>query len=174
MIPFSTAYATASRMRSQHLHACDSESLELQIGDRRLDHARLHAQLDERFDVGSHSAREAPDLGRQAGVGDQLDGVPVVLRHAGEPGLDALDARVGEPARDLELLLRVEDDADGLFAVAERRVVEADLRLEGKRIVDFAGPDAHRKSSGNVPSRSGPSLVIRKLSSRRRPPPPSQ
>jgi isopropylmalate/homocitrate/citramalate synthase len=53
-----------------------------------------------------------------------------------------------EPARELELVLRAEHDADGLLAVAQRRVVEADLRVEAVRIVQMAGPERHRKSSG--------------------------
>ena len=35
-----------------------------------------------------------------------------------------------EQPRDLELLLRVEHDADGLLAVAQRRVVEADAAVD--------------------------------------------
>ncbi len=115
----------------QHLLARHAERPELELRDRRLDHAGRHAELDERLDVGLNGAREAPDLGVETGPGDQLDGLPVVGRDPREAGLDPLDAGLRERAGDLELLLRHEDDADRLLTVPERRVVEADLRLQG-------------------------------------------
>src|SRR5213078_926551 len=78
---------------------------------------------------------------------------------------------------DLELLLRVEDDADGLLAVPQRRVIQADAAADPVLIVELARPDlAHARTtpSGNEESFSAPVAVIRKLSSTRRPPPPSQ
>jgi hypothetical protein len=133
----------------EHRLAIDAERVELEVGDRRLDHARADAELDERFDVGLDGAREAPDLGGETGVADQLDGAPVVRGHTRKAGLDPLDAELVQPSRQLELVLGREDDADGLLAVAQRGVVKADLRLEGVRVVDPAGPEGHaRKSSG--------------------------
>ena len=55
-----------------------------------------------------------------------FDRVPVVLRDAREAGLDASMPSSSSP-RDLELVIGVEDDADGLLAVAERRVVHPTL-----------------------------------------------
>ena len=55
----------------EHLLAVDADRVELQVGDRRLDHRRRDAELDERLEVGRHGAREAPDLGAQAGAGDR-------------------------------------------------------------------------------------------------------
>ena len=136
-----------------------------------------HAELDERLEVGGHGAGEPPHLRAQAGAGDELHRVPVVLRHAREAGLDAVDAEVVEEPRDLELLLRVEDDPDRLLAVAQRRVVQADAAADRVRVVERAGPDAvqHRTiPSGKADSFSTPAAVTRKLSSTRRPPPPSQ
>ena len=52
----------------EHRLARDADRVELQVGDRRLDHRRLDAELDERLEVGRHRAREAPDLGLEAGV----------------------------------------------------------------------------------------------------------
>ena len=128
----------------EHLLARDAERLQLEIRDRALDHRRLDAELDERLDVGGNRAREAPDLRAQTGVGDQPDRLGVLRRDAREAGLDPVDAGVVERTRDLELVLRAEDDADGLLAVAERRVVEADragrLRLECAA-VQVSGPD---------------------------------
>ena len=73
----------------------------------------------------------------------------------------------------------IEHDADGLLAVAECRVVETDVPAQPVRVVQRAGPDqvAHEQlttPSGNAESFSAPSLPIRKLSSTRNPPPPSQ
>ena len=161
----------------QHRRARDAERLQLPIRDRRLDHRGGDAKLDERLHVGRDRAREAPDLGVQPGGRDQLDGAPVVVGHAREARLDAVHAERVEQAGDLELPLRVEYDADGLLPIAERRVVEADAPADPMRIVDRSGPDQvlHRTTpSGNGDSFSGPFGVIRKLSSRRRPPPCGQ
>ena len=100
-----------------------------------------------------HRAREAPDLGLRARPAEmQLDRVPVVGRDAREPGLDPVDAELVEQARDLELLLGVEHDADGLLAVAQRRVVEADVPAEAVRVVQRAGPDQRSRSTSSCSS----------------------
>src|SRR5262249_27378220 len=72
---------------------------------------------------------------------DQLDRAPVLCGHAREPTLDPIDAELVEQTSDLELLLRVEDDADGLLPVAERRVVEADVPADAHLVVQLPGPD---------------------------------
>src|SRR5207244_6127127 len=83
-----------------------------------------------------------------------------------------------EQLRDLELLFGIEHDADRLLSVAERRVVEADRAAQPVGVVERARPDlrAHVRTipSGKGESFSAPSAVIRKLSSTRNPPPPSQ
>ena len=161
----------------EHLLPGDADRLELQVGDRRLDHRRLDTELDEELEVGRHRAREAPDLGRQAGAGDQLDCPPVLLGDARKARLDPLDAQSVEQPRDLELLLGREDDADGLLPVAQGRVVEADLPTDPETVVERPGPDqvGHWTTpSGNEESFSTPSDVTRKLSSTRSPPPPGQ
>ncbi len=109
-------------------------------------------ELDERLEVGGDRAREAPDLRPQAGRGDQPDRLPVLGRDAREAGLDAVDAEPVEQARDLELLGRVEDDADGLLAVAQRRVVEPDAAAEAVVVVERAGPDQLAHSAATTPS----------------------
>ena len=119
----------------EHLLAVDADRVELQVGDRRLDHRRRDAELDERLEVGGHRTREAPDLARRPAAAISSTASPVVLRDAREAGLDAIDAELVEQPRDLELLLRVEHDADGLLAVAQRRVVEADAPADAVRIV---------------------------------------
>ena len=183
-MPLPTANETASAIRSSIFSREHAERLQLEIGDRALDHRRLHAELDERLDVGRHRTGEAPDLGAQTGAGDQPDRFGVLRRDAREPRLDPVDACVVERARDLELVLRAEDDADGLLAVSERRVVEPDragrLRLE-RPPVQVAGPDlvavdhAHlTMPSGKRLSFSAPLSVMWKLSSTRRPPPSGQ
>ena len=125
-MPFSVANETALRIRSS-IVSCETPSaasLPSEIGLSITD--ACDAELDERLHVGLHRAREAPHLGPQPCGDDQLDGAVVVLRDPREPGLDAVDPGRVERARELELLLRPEDDADRLLAVAERRVVQAD------------------------------------------------
>ena len=80
----SAANRIALRDPLEHRVARDADRVELQVGDRRLDHREADAELDERLQVGRHGAREAPDLGAQPGGRDQLDRVPVVVpRRAG-------------------------------------------------------------------------------------------
>ena len=153
------------------------------IGDRALDHGGGQPELDERLDVRLDGARKPPDLGLQAGLDDHPDRPRVIVGHAREPGLDAVDAGVGERRRDRELVLRREHDAHRLLAVAQGRVVETHrrVRLRLERMgVQVAGPhlravDGHAATipSGNGESFSAPPAVIRKLSSTRSPPPPS-
>ena len=120
---------------SEHGLARNSERLQLEVGDRALDHARLDAELDQGLDVRPDRPREAPDLGVEHRTRDQPHRLVVVLADAWEAGLDPLDAGVREASGDLELLVGIEHDADRLLPVAERRVVEADLRLESVRPV---------------------------------------
>ena len=161
---------------AEHLLARNADCVQLEVGDRRLDHGRAHAELDERLQIGRDGAREPPDFRPQTGVRDQPDRVPIVLRDAWKAGLDAVDAELVERPRDLQLVLRVQHHADGLLAVPERRVVEADGAAEPVIVVERARPDhpALTIPSGKEESFSGPSAVTRKLSSTRRPPPPSQ
>ena len=118
--------AHRSRDPLQHRLAAHAERLELAVRDRALDHRGPNAELDECLHVGGDGAREAPDLGAQAGSGNQLDRAPVVRGDAREAGFDAVDPGRVERACDLELVLRGEHDADRLLAVAKRRVVETD------------------------------------------------
>ena len=136
-----------------------ASSFRSEIGDSITE--KRDAELDERLEVGGHRAREAPDLGVQAGLRDQLDRAPVVVGDAREAGLDPVDPELVEQPRDLELLLRVEHDADGLLAVAQRRVVEADAARRS-RSASFSDPvqinsfDKHTTPSGNGDSFSAP------------------
>ena len=182
-IPCSTAKETAERMRSSIVsrETPSAASFPSEIGLSITE--ALEPELDERLDVRLDGAREAPDLRLQAGLDDHPDRPRVVVGDAREPGLDAVDAGLGERRRDRELVLRREHDAHRLLAVAQGRVVEADrrvrLRLERVR-VQVAGPhlravDGHAATipSGKGESFSAPPAVIRKLSSTRSPPPPS-
>jgi hypothetical protein len=47
----------------EHRVARHADRVELQVGDRRLDHREADAELDERLEVGRDGPREAPDLG---------------------------------------------------------------------------------------------------------------
>ena len=169
----------------EHRLAGDAERRELPVRDRALDHRRLQAELDERLHVGLHRAREAPDLGVEPGVEDERDRPRVVRGHAREARPRSDRCRPPTSALAISSFCSGDKhDADRLLAVAQRRVVEADrdarLRLERLR-VEVAGPDlraverhARTIPSGNGESFSAPPAVIRKLSSTRRPPPPSQ
>ena len=75
----------------EHRLARDTERRELAVRDRALDHRGLQSELDQRFDVRSHRAREAPDLRIELGLEDQRDGARVVGGHPREAGLDAVD-----------------------------------------------------------------------------------
>jgi hypothetical protein len=101
----------------------------------------IFSELDERLEVGGHCAREAPHLRLQACRRNELHGIPVVLRDAWETRFDPVDAEHVEELRDLELLLRVEDDADRLLAVAERGVVEPNAPAHVVRVVQRPRPD---------------------------------
>ena len=127
MIPCSTANETRRDDPLEHRLTVDAERFELQVRDRRLDHARADLELDERFHVGLDRAGEAPDLGVQTGVADQLYSTPVILRDARKAGFDPLDPQLVEPACELELVFGIEHDPHGLLAVAKRRVVEPDV-----------------------------------------------
>ena len=169
---------------AEHVVVRDPERGQLRVRDRALDHGRSDAKPDELLDVRLHRPRETPDLGAQPGVGDAPDRLLVVGRDAREARLDPVDPGVVERPCDRELVVRREHDADGLLAVAQRRVVEADgvvrLRLE-REPVEIAGPDllavdhaALTIPSGKRQRRSAPTSVMRKLSSTRRPPPSGQ
>ena len=169
---------------AEHVVVRDAQRRELRVRDRALDDRRAHPQLGEQLDVRLHGAREAPDLGSQAGVCDQPDRLRVLGGDARETCLDPVDARFVKGASDRELVLRREHDADRLLAVAKGRVVQADrgvrLRLE-RALIQLARPElvaieGHARTipSGKRQSRSGPLSVIRKLSSTRRPPPSGQ
>ena len=58
-----------------------------------------------------------------------MNGFGVFRGDAGEPGFDAGYAEIVELVGDFEFLLRRENDADSLFAVAQRGVVEMDFGL---------------------------------------------
>ena len=158
--------AHGTRDAPEHLLPVDADRVQLQVGDRRLDHRRGHTELDERLEIRGNRTREAPDLRAEPGAGDQLHRVPVVLRHAREAGLDAVDAELVEQLRDLELLLGIEHDADGLLAVAQRGVVQADAPAEAIAVVQSAGPDLAHVPTLNI-ARSRPGS---RRASRARPP----
>ena len=70
----------------EHRLARHPERGQLRVGDRRLDHAGLDAELDERLGVGRDRAREAPDLGVEAGARRSASPRPSrPARRAGSP-----------------------------------------------------------------------------------------
>jgi hypothetical protein len=151
----------------EHLLARDADRLELEVGDRRLDHRGADAEFHEQLEVGGHGAREAPDLGLQACAGDELDRVPIVLGYAREARLDPLDPEPVEQPCNLELVLRREHDAHRLLSVAQRGVVEAHAAADREPVVQRPRPDQVVLS---LRHRSGPLRRGRRTASRRRSP----
>ena len=110
----------------EHLLAGDADRVELEVGDRRLDHrgARRRARRAPRGRPGprARSPRSRRAGRRRRSARRRASRRP---RRAGSPPRSGR-SRARRAPRDLELLLGVEHDADRLLAVAERRVVEAD------------------------------------------------
>src|SRR5947207_3369706 len=96
-----------------HLPERQRSQQQYRVRNRALDHRGGNAELDKRFDVAMNGAGKAPDLGREPGGGDELDGVPVVGGDTRETCLDSIDPSCVERNRDLELLLRREHNTDG-------------------------------------------------------------
>lgn len=76
-----------------------------------------------------------PDL-----AGDRPDRFKVIAGGGGEAGLDDVDAKAGELAGDVELLLGGHGGAGGLLAVAEGGVKDADIGGIGDPVGDVFGP----------------------------------
>ena len=126
VIPLPEANETASRIRSSidSRDTPSAASFASEIGDSI---TLAPTPSSTSASTSAATAREKPQTSASSpAFGDQLHGLPVVRRRAREAGLDPLDAECVDRACELELLLRVEHDADGLLAVPERRVVEAD------------------------------------------------
>ena len=152
-----------------------ASSLRSEIGDSITEYAT--PELDERLEIGGHGAREAPDLCAQAGGGDPLDRLPVVVGDAREAGFDPVDAELVEQ--------RARSRASGPGRArrrrsARRRAASCRRGRRGRRSHTRRSTRRSRSAqtettpSGNGESCSAPVSVIRKLSSTRRPPPPSQ
>ena len=100
--------------------AVDAVGLQLDLAGRHFDDRRLQAETHQFLDIAASSTREAPDLGvLQPGLQDERNGFAIFGGHLGESGFDAADAKLVQLLGDLQLLLRAEDDADGLLAVAQ-------------------------------------------------------
>ena len=104
---------TALRMRASISSGATPYAFSLRSETAPRSPGEPEAERDECLDVGLNRAREAPDLGVEAGLRDQPDGSRVVVRHARESGLDAVDPELVEEPRDLELLVGAERNADG-------------------------------------------------------------
>ena len=86
------------------------------------------AAVERALDVVDHAAREREHAGREPGRGDAANRLGVLRRDGRQSGLDPLHAGLGELLGDRDLLVGVELDARLLLAVAQRDVVELDLR----------------------------------------------
>ena len=127
VIPFCVAKEMASLIRRRTSSRDSAVGAELDVAGGRFDHGCSQAEANQFLDVGANGAREAPELGLQVRLRHQLDGFGIFHGNARETGFDAADADLVELAGDLELLLWRQDDADGLFAVSQGGVVEADF-----------------------------------------------
>jgi hypothetical protein len=138
------AESTAFLMRFRTSSRRYAECFQLPVRNRCLDHGMTQSKIRHGGDVVRHGAGEAPDFGLEAGGGDQLDGLAIILGYTGKAGFDASGADLIHQGGDLEFLFWVEHDAGGLFTVAQRGVVEADLgpRAVGQgEIIEVSGPD---------------------------------
>ncbi len=185
VIPSPVANETALRIRPS-MSSCETPSAASFASEIGLSITAALTPRPTSCSTSACTARAKPQISAlQPGVRDQPDRLLVLGGDACEPRLDPVDPRLVERMRDRELVLGREDDPDRLLAVAQRRVVEPDrlvrLRLE-REPVQLPGPDllavdhpaARTIPSGKRQSRSGPSSVMRKLSSTRSPPPSGQ
>ena len=102
-------------------------------GGRHLHHDAVDPRLERELDVGDHATGEGEDPRGEPGRGDPLHRLEVGRRDGREPGLDAVDAGLGERLGDPHLLVGGEDDAGLLLAVAEGDIVHRHPR--GRRHV---------------------------------------
>src|SRR5215213_4701162 len=133
--------------------------------------------FEQSLHVGAQGAREAPDLGAETCLLDQLDRAAILRRHARKPCLDPVDPKVVEPVSDLELLLGIEHDPDRLFAVAKRGVVQANGAADRDLVVDVPGPDrriAHPTASPSATADSTSRAIVTAYMTIRRNLKPSQ
>ena len=93
------------------------------------DHAGAAARLDD-LDLFGNAAREREDFGLQPQRGDVLNGGLVLLGHRRHAGLDPVNAERVELLGNRDLLFAAEHDGGLLLAVAQRDVVNLDLRRE--------------------------------------------
>ena len=101
------------------LIARNAVSLQLDLADGHFNHCGLQSEAEQLFHIPTSCAGKAPNLGVfQARLQDQRDGFPVFLRHLGKPCFDATHAEFVQFLGDFEFLLRTENDADRLLAVA--------------------------------------------------------
>ena len=123
--PAANATAVRSGRASRRANA---DRVELEVPDRRLDHARRDAELDERLDVRLHRA-EKP----QTSAFSPASRISWTARQSssetrGNPASIRSIPSSSRPRAISSFCSGVEHDADGLLAVAQRRVVEADAR----------------------------------------------
>lgn len=80
--------------------------------------------------------------------GDRLHGLEVRLAGCRKPGLDDVDAELGELARDVQLLLAGHGGAGGLLAVSEGGVEDADVVGVGDAVGDVIRTAAYGGGGG--------------------------
>ena len=95
-----------------------------------LHHDAGHAAVDGALDVVEHAARERVDHRGQPERRDAPDRLLVVSGHRWQAGLDPVHAGLRERLGDPDLVVRGELDAGLLFAVAQRHVVDLDVRRQ--------------------------------------------
>ena len=126
-MPFCAAIADGVVARANRFVAGNAVGLQLDIAGGNFDHGGLQSQPHQLFHVAASGARESPYFGVlqtcAAGSARWLRRLPAKL--SGNPASIRPTPSSSSFLRDLELLLRTEDDADRLLAVAQRGVVEA-------------------------------------------------
>ena len=119
----------------EHRLARDAERIELRVGDRRLDHAACTpSSTSASTSAGPRARSPTPRRrGRRRRSASRRPSRPA--RRAGSRPRSAR-SRASRWRGRARASARVEDDADGLLAVAERRVVEADRAADAAGVVD--------------------------------------
>jgi hypothetical protein len=106
----------------------------LNIGGRNEDMHHAHIGIKAGLNIFYHNAREAADLGLQAGFGDLPDAVKLAFGGYGKSRLDNIHAEFVKLPGDLELLLLGERYARSLLAIPKSGVENTDCFINKRAI----------------------------------------
>src|SRR5260370_26956102 len=145
---------------SENFIAADAVGPEFNIAGRSFYHGGSEAETDEFFNISLNCTGKTPELGAETSLEHELDGFGIVSGYARKSCFDATYAESIELTSNFELLLRRQDNTDGLLAVAQSRIVKMNggTRKDGADFgasIEFADPDARILRSRHRPGPSG-------------------